>query len=354
MNWLTPKSKPKEQPRDPHEKPVIDTGIPYSKENIPFFSVCIPTYNRADLLPTAIESVLSQDFDDFELIICDNASTDNTEEVVSSYQDRRIRYVRYENLVSMYANHNRCINLSRANWLLFIHSDDLLLPFTLKKYYQAISNYQKTENIAIFFSNFSVHPYSHTSNPLVGKEALYKFLQYGFFPPTCNVFNTNFLKKNKLYFQENTVFADSILLCEICFLSNKLMIPVPEIKQTWSINKGACAKIFTSYLNVEYWNDISYFLQKKMTKDLCQELAQKMTDWEINQISHLLYRFASIEWWECVDLLSDLLKKEGISIEKGHYYKHIIIIKTIGKYGHKFVYSIIKLRQKINKKKAFT
>jgi len=67
----------------------------------PFFSVCIPTYNRANFLPQAIESVLAQDFTDFELIICDNASTDNTQEVVEKYQDKRIRYCRYEDLVNM-------------------------------------------------------------------------------------------------------------------------------------------------------------------------------------------------------------------------------------------------------------
>lgn len=60
----------------------------------PFFSVVMPTRNRAKLLPTAIESVLQQDFEDFELIISDNFSEDNTQEVVSSFDDRRIRYVK--------------------------------------------------------------------------------------------------------------------------------------------------------------------------------------------------------------------------------------------------------------------
>ncbi|HIK11977.1 MAG TPA: glycosyltransferase [Oscillatoriaceae cyanobacterium M33_DOE_052] len=114
----------KEQTRLSGEKAVIDTVSPNFLELTPFLSVCIPTYNRGHMLPAAIESVITQDFDNFELIICDNASTDNTEEVVKDYTDKRIRYVRYPTLVSMYANHNRCIELARGNWIIFLHSDD--------------------------------------------------------------------------------------------------------------------------------------------------------------------------------------------------------------------------------------
>lgn len=97
-----------------------------SQQKKPFFSVCIPTYNRANFLPEAIESILAQNFTDFELIVCDNASTDHIQKVVEKYQDKRIRYVHYKDLVNMWANHNRCINLAQAEWLIFLHSDDSL------------------------------------------------------------------------------------------------------------------------------------------------------------------------------------------------------------------------------------
>ncbi len=121
---ITQLSLIKEPERHPNEQPVLDTGLPDSSACPPLFSVCIPTYNRASMLPAAIESVLAQDFDNFELIICDNASTDKTEEVVKDYTDRRLRYVRYDNLVSMYGNHNRCVELALGNWIVFLHSDD--------------------------------------------------------------------------------------------------------------------------------------------------------------------------------------------------------------------------------------
>ncbi|HEX8639024.1 MAG TPA: glycosyltransferase family 2 protein, partial [Pyrinomonadaceae bacterium] len=58
----------------------------------PFFSVVIPTRNRAQLLKHAIQSVLDQTFTDFEVIVSNNFSVDNTKEVVNSYADERVRY----------------------------------------------------------------------------------------------------------------------------------------------------------------------------------------------------------------------------------------------------------------------
>lgn len=60
----------------------------------PTVSVVLPTYNRAHLLGKAIQSVLNQSYTDFELIVVDDGSTDNTEEVVRSLTDDRIRYIR--------------------------------------------------------------------------------------------------------------------------------------------------------------------------------------------------------------------------------------------------------------------
>jgi len=65
-------------------------------EKTPAVSVVIPTYNRAHLVGRAIRSVLNQTYQDFEIIVVDDGSTDNTEEVVKSFNDPRIRYIRHE------------------------------------------------------------------------------------------------------------------------------------------------------------------------------------------------------------------------------------------------------------------
>jgi glycosyltransferase involved in cell wall biosynthesis len=115
-----------ETPRAPDDRPATDTGPPPGGP--PAFSICVPTYNRAPLLGRALRSALAQTFGDFELIVCDNASADDTPAVVGSFRDPRLRSLRYDRLVGMYANHNRCLDAARAEWVVYLHSDDELEP----------------------------------------------------------------------------------------------------------------------------------------------------------------------------------------------------------------------------------
>src|SRR5262249_10962000 len=95
---------------------------------MPKVSVCIPTYNSGHYLGAAIESVLSQEFADYELVICDNASTDETPLICRRYNDPRVRHVRFEQLVGQAANWNRCLELAQGEYVTLLHADDLLSP----------------------------------------------------------------------------------------------------------------------------------------------------------------------------------------------------------------------------------
>jgi len=87
-------------------------------------SVIIPTYNRAEFLKIAIESVLNQTFKEFELLIIDDGSTDNTKDIVNSFNDEKIRYIHYtENQGPSYAR-NIGIKNSQSNFIAFLDSDD--------------------------------------------------------------------------------------------------------------------------------------------------------------------------------------------------------------------------------------
>lgn len=94
---------------------------------MPEVSVIIATYNRADLLPRAIQSVLDQTYQDFELIVVDDGSTDNTREVVESFEDGRIRYIWQENQERAVAR-NTGIAASNGQYITFLDSDDCYLP----------------------------------------------------------------------------------------------------------------------------------------------------------------------------------------------------------------------------------
>ena len=89
----------------------------------PFFSVIIPTFNRCAFLKIAVESVLSQSFDDFEIVICDDGSHDNTAGTITAFNEQRIRYFRQENK-GVSAARNAALKISRGEFIAFLDSDD--------------------------------------------------------------------------------------------------------------------------------------------------------------------------------------------------------------------------------------
>jgi glycosyltransferase involved in cell wall biosynthesis len=98
---------------------------------VPKVSVIIPAYNRAHFLGEAIQSVLDQTFPDFELIVVDDGSTDNTKEVVESFKDPRIRYIYQENR-GQSAAQNTGIKASGSEYIAILGSDDMWLPQNLE------------------------------------------------------------------------------------------------------------------------------------------------------------------------------------------------------------------------------
>jgi glycosyltransferase involved in cell wall biosynthesis len=100
---------------------------------LPAVSVCIPTYNYARFLPQAIDSVLAQTYPDFELIVSDNASTDDTPSVLATYDDTRMRVSRNERNLGLFGNFNRCLELASGELVKFVCADDWLHPTYLEK-----------------------------------------------------------------------------------------------------------------------------------------------------------------------------------------------------------------------------
>lgn len=100
---------------------------------MPFFSIITPTVNRATLLRRAIDSVLAQDFADFEVIVVDSASTDNTREMVRALaaNDARIQLVTEEVRRGVCPARNIGVTTAAGDWILPLDSDDELLPGTL-------------------------------------------------------------------------------------------------------------------------------------------------------------------------------------------------------------------------------
>ncbi len=107
-------------------------------------AVCIPTYNRAELLREAIRSVLDQTYTQFQLVIADNASTDATREMVADFHDKRIHYYRQPRNVSIGANHRfatQMAKMANTEFIAILADDDLYEPDHLTTALTALAEY---------------------------------------------------------------------------------------------------------------------------------------------------------------------------------------------------------------------
>jgi glycosyltransferase involved in cell wall biosynthesis len=98
----------------------------------PLVSVIIPTYNHAHFLGRALQSVLDQTYPNWEAIVIDNHSQDNTDEIVRNYQDPRITLLKIHNNGVIAASRNMGIRSARGDWIAFLDSDDVWYPAKLE------------------------------------------------------------------------------------------------------------------------------------------------------------------------------------------------------------------------------
>lgn len=115
-------------------------------------SVVIPTYNRAKLLKRTVLSVLNQTYRDFEIIVVDDASTDDTEEVVRSFSDERIRYIRHNENKGDAAARNIGIKAAKGQFIAFQDSDDEWLPEKLQRQMEIFENV--LPNVGVIYTGF--------------------------------------------------------------------------------------------------------------------------------------------------------------------------------------------------------
>jgi glycosyltransferase involved in cell wall biosynthesis len=143
----------------------------------PKISVLIPTYNYAHFLDETIQSVLNQSFRDFELIVVDNHSTDNTEEVVKKYLvDSRVSYYKNTHNLGLVGNWNKCLTYAKAEYIKFVCSDDKIHPQMFEKYYSVMEQYPTVSLITCYKQLFDGQPWlvelplNHLQN---GKDVIF-------------------------------------------------------------------------------------------------------------------------------------------------------------------------------------
>ncbi|MCW4030144.1 MAG: glycosyltransferase [Candidatus Bathyarchaeota archaeon] len=121
---------------------------------MPAVSVVIPTKNRSRLLNNAIQSILLQSFKDFEVLIIDSASTDNTKEIVSSFKDPRLNYFFLKSDKGVCAARNLGLTKAKGDFIAFLDDDDMWLPHKLQVQYDILKS--QSDFDGVFESSYYV------------------------------------------------------------------------------------------------------------------------------------------------------------------------------------------------------
>lgn len=125
---------------------------------MPYFTIIIPSFNRSHIIVKTIQAVLDQSFEDFELQIVDDGSTDNTKEVLSPILvDKRVKYI-YQDNAGVCAARNTGARVAEGNYLIFLDSDDTVENNWLFDFYEEIEN--KTADIV--YCSVKIQNYDNT------------------------------------------------------------------------------------------------------------------------------------------------------------------------------------------------
>lgn len=133
-----------------------------------FFSVVIPTYNRANFIEATIQSVINQEYKDWECIVVDDGSVDNTAQIVKNIceQDQRVKYI-YQDNSERGAARNKGIKNAEGNYICFLDSDDAYLPNHLSVLFRFINGNHELQSM--IFSNSLIEEQEITREKIVPK-----------------------------------------------------------------------------------------------------------------------------------------------------------------------------------------
>lgn len=211
---------------------------------MPRVSVALPVYNGERLLPRALDSLLAQDFEEFELIICDNASTDGTAELCLAYaaKDPRIRYVRNERNIGVFPNFNKVVELARGEYFKWAAHDDWCDPRFLGRCVEVLDRRpevavcvtqatQVDEQGSPLVVNFrpldlrSSDPAERFKTVLWSPAAVY---------PIYGVIRTSVLRRSRLFRSHSG--ADRIIIAELSLLGQIWQVSEPLFFDTNAVS----------------------------------------------------------------------------------------------------------------------
>ncbi len=221
------------------------------KDNIrPLVTIATPTYNRANTyLKQSLESAVNQTYQNIEIIVSDNCSTDNTEMVVKSFNDSRIKYFRQKENIGADNNFNFCIEQANGIYFLLLHDDDLIDKDFIEVCMDAVNDSDNTGIIltgvrAIDDEGNIIYKCHNTVRGLSTEDFFLGWFVSKVPLFLCStLYNTRRLKEIGGFLPKNP-YQDVVVEAQLAFKFNR--VDVYDIKASFRIhksNKGSAIKV---------------------------------------------------------------------------------------------------------------
>lgn len=251
-------------------------------------SVIMTNYNTAEnMLREAVDSILSQTYSHFEMIIVDDCSTDNSLEILESYNDSRIQIIKNERNIGLTKSLNKAIEVARGEFIARMDADDICNPERLKK---QVDFLKKNNNVIVcgtwakLFGELKENKYANefVCRTIPAREEFRIMLLFGNYPNIVHssaMFNRNLLLKNNIKYNENYIYAQDYRMWVECSKYAECAI-VPEVLINIRVRGGS---ISTEKREVQ--NNCALAIMQEQMRALGIELDDNTKSYHINFLS---------------------------------------------------------------------
>lgn len=283
---------------------------------MPKISVLMPVYNTEEkYLKESIESILNQTFTDFEFIIINDGSKNNTEQIILSYKDDRVKYIKNDKNLGIIETLNKGLSIANGEYIARMDSDDIALPERLEKQFNYMD---KNINIGILGTWFKRIPHNQIIQHPLDNDEIKFFLLYNFNVlghPTIMI-RTSIIQKYNLKYEEQNKHVEDYGLW-LAMLNKTDFANIGEILVHYRWHSNNISKQH-SEVQIKNANRLKIEAQKDILKINTENILESL-----NKLS-LRKKLNSSDFIILIDYFSSLLEKAPYYQCKKHYIKTII------------------------------
>ncbi len=267
-------------------------------DNSPLVSVLMPVYNASLYLSEAIKSILEQDYKNFEFIIINDGSTDDSESIILNYKDSRIKYIKNEQNLKLIATLNIGLSIAQGKYIARMDADDISLSNRFRK---QVSFLEQNNDYGIVGSNAKIISRENKviSYPLTDNEIKYSLIFFNPFIHSSVIIRKSILDENKLHYDETKLHVEDYDLW-VKIMSYSKGYNIEESLVLYRIHENQVSNIFhelqkINTIEIQIGYLISIGLNRKQAT-LIVNLFDSFSNLTLTELFDLIKNIKKINW----------------------------------------------------------